>query len=94
MTHDEIIREKRLEREQARYQALIAGYYDTLSDAQIEEDTAWGRIAESQFSHEEPVPAGDNISKPTASAVGTMLVALHICPPWRDSGRIQSATHR
>ncbi len=69
---------ERMAREQARRQASIAAYYNMLTDAQMEEDAAWGRIAESQFSHEEPVPAGDNISKPTASAVGTMPSKLRV----------------
>ena len=46
---DEILQEKRREREQACHQASITAYYDTLSDAQMEEDAAWGRIAESEF---------------------------------------------
>lgn len=46
---DEILLQERMEREQARHQASIAAYYDSLSDAQMEEDAAWGRIAESQF---------------------------------------------
>jgi len=46
---DEVLLEKRREREQARCQASIAAYYDALSDSQMEEDAAWGRIAESQF---------------------------------------------
>jgi hypothetical protein len=46
---DELLLEKRMEREQARHQASISAYYDTLSDAQMEEDANWGRIAESQF---------------------------------------------
>ncbi len=46
---DKILLEKRLEREQVRHQASISAYYDALSDAQVDEDSAWGRIAESQF---------------------------------------------
>jgi len=46
---DDVLLEKRRERDEARNQASIAAYYDKLSDAQMEEDAAWGRIAESQF---------------------------------------------
>jgi hypothetical protein len=46
---DELLLEKRMEREQERYQASIGAYYDNLSDDQVEENAAWGKIAESQF---------------------------------------------
>ena len=46
---DELLLEKRMEREQQRHQASIAAYYDSLSDDQVEENANWGRIAESQF---------------------------------------------
>ena len=46
---DELLYEKRMEREQQRHQASIAAYYDNLTDEQAEENAAWGEIAESQF---------------------------------------------
>ena len=46
---DEILLEKRREREVARSEAAISAYYDSLSDQQVAENEAWSAIAESQF---------------------------------------------
>jgi hypothetical protein len=46
---DEILLEKRRERELARSEAAIAAYYDGLTNDQIAENEAWAKIAESQF---------------------------------------------
>lgn len=46
---DELLLEKRREREQARHEAAMVSYYDARSDAQMEEDANWGEISESQF---------------------------------------------
>ena len=35
--------------EQQRDESAITGYYDYLSDEQVEENETWGRFAESQF---------------------------------------------
>jgi hypothetical protein len=46
---DEILLEKRRERELARNEAAITAYYDGLTKAQATENEAWAKIAESQF---------------------------------------------
>ncbi len=49
---DELIQEKKLEAERARIDALISAYYDSLSDAEREQNRAWGEFAESEFPRE------------------------------------------
>lgn len=46
---DQILLEKRREREMARSEVAMAKYYDGLTNDQVAEHEAWGEIAESQF---------------------------------------------
>jgi hypothetical protein len=46
---DELLREKKLEQQRAALEAQITAYYDTLTDAEVEEDRAWGEFAGSQL---------------------------------------------
>jgi len=50
---DELIQERKLQAERAQIEAAIGAYYDSLSDAQREENRAWGEFAEGEFSAEE-----------------------------------------
>ena len=49
---DAIISETRQKAEKQKVNAAITSYYDSLGDAEREENRAWGEFAESQFSEE------------------------------------------
>lgn len=49
---DAIISETRAKAEKQKVNAAISSYYDSLSDAEREENRAWGEFAESQSSEE------------------------------------------
>ena len=49
---DALIREKRAEAERTRVGAAITEYYDSLTDAQVNEDRAWGEFALKQMSQD------------------------------------------
>jgi hypothetical protein len=46
---DELLLEKTMEQRRAALEANITAYYDSLSDAEIEEDKAWGEFAGSHL---------------------------------------------
>jgi hypothetical protein len=46
---DELLHEKKLEQQRAALETQIAAYYDTLTDAEVEEDRAWGEFAGSHL---------------------------------------------
>jgi hypothetical protein len=50
---EEIIRQQQQARELERISAAVTRYYDSISEEQREEDSAWGKFAESQFPGEE-----------------------------------------
>jgi hypothetical protein len=43
---DELLQEKSMEQRRAALEANIAAYYDNLSDEEVEENRAWGELAE------------------------------------------------
>jgi hypothetical protein len=43
---DELLQEKDRERQLAALEAATTAYYDSLSDAEVEENRAWGELAE------------------------------------------------
>jgi len=46
---ERLIQEKKAETEREQIAAKISEYYDSLSDEEVKESTAWGKFAESQF---------------------------------------------
>jgi len=50
---EELIRQQRQAGEMKKISASITSYYDSLTDAQVAEDRAWGQFAESQFPTED-----------------------------------------
>jgi hypothetical protein len=46
---DELLQEKKRERQLASLEASVTAYYDSLPDAQVEEDRAWGKFAGSHL---------------------------------------------
>jgi hypothetical protein len=50
---EDIIRQQQQARELERISASVTHYYDSISEEQREEDSAWGKFSESQFPHEE-----------------------------------------
>jgi hypothetical protein len=69
---DELIQEKNMEQRRAALEANVTSYYDSLSDAQVEEDRAWGEFAGSHLAlnkeeilHAQPT-AGRNMVHETA----------------------------
>jgi hypothetical protein len=58
---DELLREKSMEQRRAALEANVTAYYDSLSDAEVEEDRAWGEFAgrhlalsEEELTHAQP----------------------------------------
>jgi hypothetical protein len=49
---DQIIREKMLEAERKRISASITNYYDSIGDEEMEENRAWGELAQTQLPEE------------------------------------------
>ena len=49
---DELLRERKQAREMEQTSAAITKYYDSLTEPEMEEDRAWGKAAESQFTAE------------------------------------------
>jgi len=49
---EELIKDKKLEAERDSISARIRSYYDSLSDAEVEDSARWGEFAESQFTEE------------------------------------------
>jgi hypothetical protein len=49
---EEIIRESKKKRECEHQDNLIANYYSSLDDAEVEQEKEWGKFAETQFPHE------------------------------------------
>ena len=47
---DDLIAQQRRSQEARRISASITSYYDSLTDKEVAEDSAWGEFAESQFS--------------------------------------------
>jgi hypothetical protein len=60
---DELLQEKKRERQMAALEAAIGAYYDGLSDAEVEEDRIWGEFAGSHLALKEDEPFYD---QPTA----------------------------
>jgi hypothetical protein len=50
---EEIIRQQQQAKELERISASVTRYYDSISEEQRAEDSAWGEFAESQFPDEE-----------------------------------------
>jgi hypothetical protein len=50
---DELLQEKKRERQMAALEAAIGAYYDGLSDAEVEEDKIWGEFAGSHLALKE-----------------------------------------
>ena len=46
---EDLIRQQREAQETERIAASIRGYYDALTDSQVQEERAWGEFSESQF---------------------------------------------
>jgi hypothetical protein len=46
---DDLLQEKSMEQRRAALEANITAYYDSLSDAEVEEDRAWGEFAGSHL---------------------------------------------
>jgi len=46
---EEIIRKSKRQQERQHQDELIAGYYSSLGDSQIEQESEWGKFAETQF---------------------------------------------
>jgi hypothetical protein len=46
---DELLQEKSMEQRRAALEANVTSYYDSLSDAEVEEDRAWGEFAGSHL---------------------------------------------
>jgi hypothetical protein len=46
---EELIVEKKLQAERARISTAITNYYDSLTDAELQTDNAWGQFGESQM---------------------------------------------
>jgi len=46
---DELLQEKSMEQRRAALEANVTAYYDSLSDAEVEEDRAWGEFAGSHL---------------------------------------------
>ena len=46
---EELLKEKRQQREMAEVAASVTRYYDSLSDDEVQEEKLWGQFAESQF---------------------------------------------
>jgi hypothetical protein len=49
---EEILQEVRRKQAKAKVEAAVWGYYDSLSEDEIEEQTAWGRFGLQEFSKE------------------------------------------
>ena len=49
---DELIRERKLQAELEKTEVAMSAYYDSLSDEEQAEDTAWGKFGISQFPKE------------------------------------------
>jgi len=60
---DELLQEKKRERQIAALETAIGAYYDGLSDAEVEEDKIWGEFAGSHLALKEDEPFYDH---PTA----------------------------
>jgi hypothetical protein len=67
---DELLQEKRLEYQQLALEAQITAYYDSLADAEVEEDRRWGEFAgrhlalsEEEFLHVQPTTRGNLVHK-------------------------------
>jgi hypothetical protein len=63
---DELLQEKRRERQLAALETAIGAYYDGLSDAEVEEDKIWGEFAgmnlalkEDEQFYDQPTARGD-----------------------------------
>jgi hypothetical protein len=63
---DELLREKKRERQLAALETAIGAYYDGLSDAEVEEDKIWGEFAgmnltlkEDEVSYDQPTARGN-----------------------------------
>jgi hypothetical protein len=63
---DELLREKTMELRRAALEANVTAYYDSLSDAEVEEDRAWGEFAgshlalsEEELLHAQSAAGGD-----------------------------------
>jgi hypothetical protein len=50
---DDLLQEKKRERQMAALEANISAYYDGLSDAEVEEDKIWGEFAGSHLALKE-----------------------------------------
>jgi metal-responsive CopG/Arc/MetJ family transcriptional regulator len=46
---EEILRESKRQREGKQLEEQIAGYYSSMSEADVEHDREWGEFAETQF---------------------------------------------
>jgi hypothetical protein len=46
---EELLKDRRRQKEMADVAASISGYYDSLSEDEIREDQLWGQFSESQF---------------------------------------------
>ncbi|MFZ0801919.1 MAG: hypothetical protein WBQ09_17215 [Terriglobales bacterium] len=50
---EDVVRQLQQAKELERISASVSHYYDTLTDAQMAEDHAWGEFAETQFPTED-----------------------------------------
>lgn len=46
---EELLQERRRQKEMARVSASVSSYYDSLSDEDMKEQDRWGKFTESQF---------------------------------------------
>ena len=70
---DELLTEKRRERQIAALETTVTSYYDSLTDAEVEEDRLWGvfagsqlALSEEELSHAQS-PTGRNLVHETAN---------------------------
>ena len=87
---DELLQEKKRERQMAALEAAIGAYYDGLSDAEVEEDKIWGEFAGSSLALKEEEPFYD---QPTAR--GNMVHKVADRPPGKRKapGRHRLSQH-
>jgi hypothetical protein len=74
---DELLREKKLEQQRAALETQITAYYDSLTDAEVEEDRTWGEFAgshlalsEEELLHAQSTARGDLVHEASDRPAG------------------------
>jgi hypothetical protein len=65
---DELLKEKKRERQLASLETSVTAYYDSLTEAQVEQDRAWGKFAGSHLALSE-----EELLHAQSTALGDMV---------------------